>query len=364
MSVQIFLTPVDVWLFRDGKPFSAGSDHRAESRFPPYPTVLQGAIRAYELALKKIDLHDKGAIEHAVGKSYEFGNLRLKGPYLTKWDKAKGDEPIILNRYFPQPVDAISVSQEGHTLRKVDPPKSPPGNIKTSCPTPALLGLAEPLLKGENGLWLSQIALIKYLEGETVTAIPAAELFLRESRFGIGIDAPTATTREGLLYETEYVRPGQGVGLLADFNGFEGWPANGVLQLGGEARAAIFDLSVPALPYPELPKTFPKHFKVYFATPTYFRNGWLPEAWSDFFTGDVRLVSAAVGRYESQGGIDLMADPHSATMHRPSRRFVPAGSVYYFESANAVTLKEGLIQNAITEFGAEIGFGQIVIKEW
>jgi len=37
MKVQIAIRAVDVWLFRDGKPFTAGEDHIAESAFPPSP---------------------------------------------------------------------------------------------------------------------------------------------------------------------------------------------------------------------------------------------------------------------------------------------------------------------------------------
>jgi CRISPR-associated protein Cmr3 len=359
MSAQIFLTPVDVWLFRDGKPFSAGSDHRAESRFPPYPTVLQGAMRSYELADKQIDLQDKSAIIHTVGKPNEFGNLRLKGPFIAKRE-ASGK----LTRFFPQPADAISISIKDHTIRSASAPQLLPDTLRTSCPAKCLLGLDAPLLKGESGLWLSQENLLNYLNGEIVSAVPAADLFLRESRYGIGVEAITATTREGQLYEVEYIRPREGVGLLADFYGFTGWPTSGYLQLGGEGRAAAFEMNIQTVPFPEIPNIFPKRFKVYFATPAYFKRGWLPGSWLDFFTDEVQLAAAAVGRYESQGGFDLTADTHSAMMHRPSRRFVPAGSVYYFESTTNVTLKKGLIQNAITESGAEIGFGQIVIKEW
>ncbi|HXG18262.1 MAG TPA: type III-B CRISPR module-associated Cmr3 family protein, partial [Methylomirabilota bacterium] len=44
--MYLFLEAIDVWLFRDGRPFDARSDHRAESLFPPYPSVMQGAIRS------------------------------------------------------------------------------------------------------------------------------------------------------------------------------------------------------------------------------------------------------------------------------------------------------------------------------
>jgi len=114
-------------------------------------------------------------------------------------------------------------------------------------------------------------------------------------------------------------------------------------------------------PLPAAPEKTDR-FKVYFATPTYFETGWQPADWGKFFAEPVELVGAAVNRYEILGGFNWIADPDGSSAHRPARRFVPAGSVYYFEG-NAL-LKPGLPQQAITDFGAEIGFGQTIIKEW
>jgi CRISPR type III-B/RAMP module-associated protein Cmr3 len=54
--MQIVIRPMDVWLFRDGKPFMAGEDHAAETLFPPSPFTLQGAIRTKVLADKGVNL--------------------------------------------------------------------------------------------------------------------------------------------------------------------------------------------------------------------------------------------------------------------------------------------------------------------
>ncbi|MCS6846435.1 MAG: type III-B CRISPR module-associated Cmr3 family protein, partial [Anaerolineae bacterium] len=71
-TMALFLSPVDVWLFRDGRPFDAGDDHYARSLFPPYPSVIQGAIRSHHLVVKGVDLRDKRAIEEAVGSGENF----------------------------------------------------------------------------------------------------------------------------------------------------------------------------------------------------------------------------------------------------------------------------------------------------
>lgn len=359
MSPHMFLQPVDVWLFRDGKPFSAGGDHRAESLFPPYPTVIQGAIRSKELASKHIDLSDKNAITTTVGGLLDFKNLRLKGPFL-----ARREENGIITRFFPQPADAISVSVADHSIRPVSKPHEPPPGIRTNCKTPKLLGLDELPAKGESGLWLTEGDLLKYLSGETVTAIPSGELFVRETRVGVGIDSSISVSIEGLIYEVEYIRPQSGVGLAVEFSGYQDWPDSSSILLGGESRGAFYQFYDPIDAREDVPTEFPTRFKIYFATPTYFNKGWIPNAWQDFFDGAVNLVAAAVRKYDSVGGFDMTQDAKKVGINRPARRYVPAGSVYYFESDQKNHLKPGLIQNAITDFAPEIGFGQIIVKEW
>lgn len=351
--MHLFLEPVDVWLFRDGRPFDAGSDHRARSLFPPYPSVIQGAIRSHSLVLQGIDLCDPGAIAAAVGTADDVGNLRLRGPFLAR---REGDRVM---RYLPQPADALTVDAERHTLRPASAPRPPDEGVLTSAPTPCLLGLDDEPGKDEAELWLAEADLHRYFRGATVAGVPARELFQRESRFGIGLDRQRHTTTEGALYEAEFIRPCRDVGLLVEVEGYPGWPRSGVLRIGGEGRAAQFE-QVDALPWPAPPQPLPPRFKLYFATPASFSAGWQPrDGWGQFFLGRVQLVAAAVGRYESVGGFDL-----ATGRHKPARRYVPAGSVYYFQAEGAAQPRPDLVQAAVTETGAEIGFGQVFIEEW
>ncbi len=373
----LFLEPIDVWLFRDGRPFDAGSDHRAQSRFPPYPTVLQGAVRSHHLVVRGVDLRDQRAVAAAVGTADDFGALRMRGPFVARREGAR------LVRYLPQPADALVLSddevaqlpaQQRHAgllwLRSATPPRAPDGMLVTSAPTPRLLGLGDAPRNGREGLWLSEDALRRYLRGEAVAALPGEQLFARESRLGIARDDTRRTTREGALYEVEFVRPAPDVGLLAEVEGYDGWPAHGLMRLGGEGHGARFaqvghgetDLAgADVAPWPAPPEPLPARFKLYFATPTYFAGGWQPADgnWGGFFAGDVKLVAAAVGRYESVGGFDLARNGH-----KPARRYVPAGSVYYFVADGAARLRPELVQRAVTDWGAEIGFGQILVEEW
>jgi CRISPR-associated protein Cmr3 len=218
---------------------------------------------------------------------------------------------------------------------------------------------SEPSKEG-FGEWMAEEELRKCLRGERAQAVGFGELFLRESRIGIGLDDATRTTREGALYEVEFIRPCPGVGLWVQVEGYDGWPQAGTMCLGGEGRGAHFTTIEPPLAWLQLPDPLPTRFKVYFASPAYFEAGWQPQAgWSRFFDGQVELQAVALNRYESVGGFDWVGGGQ-----KPARRYVPAGSVYYFRHDGSARLKSTLINNAITDRWPEIGFGQVIISEW
>ncbi len=352
MTTQLFLQPLDVWLFRDGRPFDAGSAARAESVFPPYPTVIQGAFRTHKLLIKGVDLSNKnqGEIAKIVGEADSFGELRLRGPYLARRNSTT------ITRYFPQPADAI-VDEQDLAPAKLG---NPTATLKTSAPL-QLLGLNQQSGKQKEPLWLDETSLLKYLGGETVTGRKASELFLREDRIGISINERRVVD-ESMLYETEFIRLCKDVGLLVEMNGYDDpqWEQGGVMSLGGEGKQAPFE-RVTFDPVPNPLSNTTRFFKVYFATPAFFEGGWLPADWGKFFNDSAKLIGAAVRGYESLGGFNWAANASSANAHRPVRRFVPAGSIYYFEGTPQ--LKADLEQQAVTDYGAQIGFGQIIIKE-
>lgn len=352
--MQLFISPMDVWLFRDGRPFTAGSDHRAVTLFPPYPSVIQGVIRSHQLIVQKVDLNDRNAIAEAVGTSEDFKNLRLRGPILAKWENGK------LTRYFAVPADLVA---QGEQFVPLELHKPDPERLITNALTQNLLYSSTEPTKQLPGQWLTEEALWKALSNQPVVAVKADDLFERESRYGIGREDSTRTTREHAFYEVEWIRAHPNVGLYVEVEGYDGWASRGLLRMGGEGRGASYVL-LNTSPLLSLKQSFPdgnlpQRFKVYFVTPTYFRHGWLPEKWEKFFDGEVRMVAAAVNRYESLGGFDW-----AKNQHKPARRYVPAGSVYYFESPATVKLTEFVLEtNALADEGAQIGFGQIFIQE-
>ncbi len=390
---HLFFTAVDVWLFRDGRPFSAGSDHRAESLFPPTPLTMQGAVRTHELVRQGVAVDDPAAVEKAVGKPMaqvasraDLKNLCLQGPYLARREDGK------VYRYFPLPADAwVEKRHNQLEARPASPPTQLPGSVRSGRlqtpeskrltkslgetlldPPVFLAGVGDMLKpppdggqggKGGQRSWIRQDHLVAYFNRQRYAKlISAGELYETENRFGIGIDNQTHTVRTGILYEVGFIRPQTDVGLLVDMDGYAGWN-EGRLLLGGESRAADYEALEESQvePLPQQMQTLPARFRAYFSAPAYFANGWQPADWSKLFGGPVELVAAALSGYQSLGGFDLQADPNLANAHRPARRYVPAGSVYYFQT-QTTGLKPPA---ALTDFGAEIGFGQVLFfKEW
>jgi len=352
--VKLFLQPEDVWLFRDGRPFSAGSDYRAQSLFPPMATTVQGMLRSYHLVVQGIDLGNKAAIADAVGTAacYPSG-FQVRGPFLACQESEDGR--VAFHRYYPLPEDAVG----GEGCFQALTPISPPNGVSTCCPTPHLLWDPSPPRKREKEWWLCEDELALYLQGEFATAVDGEQLYEREARFGIGQDAMRHTTAQGLLFEVQYIRPRDGVGLYIEVEGLPGWPAAGVLCAGGENRAGRFQ-QIEAEALPTSPDPLPQRFKLYFATPTYFGQGWVPDDWGQFIRGDIELKCAAIGRYRSFGGFDLAADAGHARAHKASRRYVPAGSVYFFESSGKARLEA----ESISDDPAPIGWGQVFVGQW
>jgi len=351
--MHLFLEAVDVWLFRDGRPFDALSDHRAESVFPPYPSVMQGVIRSHHLVVKGVDLRDARQIVSTVGTTDNYGTLLLRGPFLARKENGQ------VVRYLPVPAHAVP-TKDGYIALT---PEKPSPTVKTSTPTPMLLWPKSEPQKGDFGQRLPEhqlrSLLVKPQTPQPFKGVSDSDLFARESRLGIARNDARRTTEEGALYEVEFIRPEREVGLLVEVAGYDGWPPEGVLRIGGEGRGARFkQVSASVWPTPPDPLR-EKRFLIYFATPTYFMGGWKSDSWGRFFEGEVTLQAAAFIRFQSLGGFDWARNEH-----KPARRYVPAGAVYFFESKSQARLKPGLVQHAITDLGAEIGFGQILIGEW
>ena len=398
----LFLEAADVWLFRDGRPFDVGADHRAVSMFPPSPTTIQGAIRSKLLALYGIPF-----LAYAVGEAVQAdvieqigtankraqGTMRIRGPFLGRRQPDEGIMP-----YFPAPADLLQVEGEGYQrLLPLYPADAATfvSNWPADAPDLRPCLYDEALLRlGTNderqkykakrpNAWISATAMQAYLTGHISTAQyqkkdkqkqekqldemgqigPAhlhrsATLFGNEYQLGIGLEADSKRPSDGLLYTVTYKRPCKDVGLLVQVLGLEEskWPATGVLSLGGSRKGARYTRI-------EKPVYWPQSIlggnKLYMATPTLFEGGWQAADWATYMPHDNKLVAALVARPLMIGGWDMATN-------RPKgmRPYVPAGCVYFFEAA--INEEKTIIDVPICddEAAGQIGFGTTFIGRW
>ncbi len=368
MKVQIAIRAVDVWLFRDGKPFTAGEDHIAESAFPPSPFTLQGAIRTKVLADKGVNLSEfasQGQPDPEVGYGENFGKLRLRGPLLMRCKDGKWE------RLIPMPADVVKVGDRYGLLR-------PNSDLPFATNLPEGLQLlwaqTEKRITEAKG-WLPESEWANYLQGQPPHQVVSAEsLFAFEPRFGIAIDANKGTTQEAMLYQARFVRLKEGTALWAEVSGVS-LSKKGFLRFGGEGRAAVYEaLSQQESLRPLSQFNFASNsnrFKVVLVTPAWFSGGWQPKDgdWSKVFGASVQLVGAAIPRPLLLGGFDV-----AKGVPKPMRAFVPAGAVYFFEAEKPVSFADDFAftetpdevrrQNDNANAWAQIGLGAVLIGVW
>ena len=344
----ITITPLDVSLFREAKPFTAGDSFRAVSLFPPTPLPLVGALRSRIFAAENVDFekyrqgcgqYEKGeaplqevaAAITRYGSHIDLGRLRFQGPFLV------GPDSELL---VPAPRDlAMDDQGRGLLFEPADPEKdvrvNPPGLRPTM-----ICGRADGVVESSAGCFIKASTLKSYLgsQASTISLIPRDEVVLSENRIGLTLkEERTAAT--GLLYFIEFVRLRPGYGLAMRLEDESAWPGSlqsGFLTLGGRSRPARFDTG-PTYSIPDPPRLEERsRFKLTLLTPGLFRQGWLPDfldqdekGW--FFSlargNRCRLVSAMTDKPFSVGGWNLV-DRRPRTMWLA----VPAGGVYFFET--------------------------------
>ncbi|GBC78120.1 hypothetical protein HRbin08_01606 [bacterium HR08] len=396
MSKAIFIEPLDVLLFREGKPFTGGEDHLARSIFPPPPSTVYAAVRSHLLSHRfgRFEAFKQGAsvppdLAREIGSPTAFGTLELRRLLVARRRESAGshEKAVPVELLYPMPNDVAEIKGTGrHALLK--PADGSP--VQTNLPRGLRpLWLAKDVhLEAATG-WLTEKGMQRYLDDDAHSpdSFFAAEeviagdrirqaIFTREERTGIARDRARRSVREGLLYSVEYVRLKSGVGFFAEFDGTKLLPDSGTIALGGDRRPAHYQLArVSDLALEKIRQRIEerRRLKLVLTTPALFEHGWRPQ-WIDERTLEgsrngvrVRLVAVALGKPVGIGGFDLVKQ-HPKPVHR----FVPAGSVYFFE------LLEGDADAAIQAFHAKSvsesvetfpetarqGFGHSLVGAW
>jgi CRISPR-associated protein Cmr3 len=341
--MNIKVDAFDTLFFRDGKPFSFGAETWADAVFPPAPSVIYGALRGKYFG-EHIDKLNQAETDDDPTKKGE----QPQRPGLILKTVALQNENSLL---FPLPLDCVQEkdSQERHVFVLRYQQKIPMSN----CPV-ATVFVPEKnrIVEHKPGL-LKDNAFQEYLCGQTenLSYDKLSEYMVSEPKIGIGRENSSHVSQDGMLYRMDmhrlasrmtFGKTPQTLSLFVEFEGID-LPAEGILRLGGEGKAAHYTLSDATIAAP--PQLNGNQFKIYFASPAIFEKGWLPE-WINAKTLEgnygnlkVRLETAIIGKPIVIGGFD-MKQKAPKTM----RRAVPAGSVYYF------TLIAGTPQEAVDTF--------------
>lgn len=396
----LFIEPSDVWFFRDGRPFVAGEGHSARTTFPPSPLTVQGAIRSLILGSENVDWedfrHQRGEKAQQMGRrighpvetgirSASLGQFEMQGPFIGRWSWVESSKSYQAELLTPLPLDTF-YRQADKKWQALRPQRQANNSVEkqwTNWPA-HLHRLALPDEKDssppkERG-FLDRCRLDAYLEGEpfylmTNEGKGVLRPFVSESRLGIAINYDYRQAADQMLYQSEVVRPQSGVkksspesyGLLVKLGETVSISKQGIMAIGGEARAAHYHLLSEGESPPELPfvATSPQ-FKVVLQTPAWFSAGWQPinGQWAEIFNkaenANVQCVAVALGKPLFIGGWDVATNGHKAM-----RSFVPAGSVYYFSADSPVSLPKAFTQTPEGSLPLDKqGFGAFASGAW
>lgn len=389
MNHAVFLEPIDVWSFRDGRPFEVGEAFEARSLFPPHPRTVLGCLRT--ALLRRWCPEPERYAGRPLSESCTacgVGPCRAL-PYVGEPGGPPPFEigpPLLARRegrgvrvYYPAPRDLVYLeTAEGRCPTLLAPLSPPPGAVHCLGGLRPIGLVAEARVGEFKEGFLGARALAAYLRGSA----PALEVLLDdcaprhvpEPRIGIGISAETRAAREGQLYLREVVRVQDGAGLVVATSQDLGLDGE-VARLGGDGRMTRIS-AVEFGGWPPCPEVDTR-FKIYLAAPTRFEGatgtaawhpGWLdPERLEGAPPGcgaRVRLVGAAVGALTPVGGWDL-----AAQQPREIQWLVPAGAVFFFEAdaADDARAAAGAIHGrplCDDDSMARAGFGLAFVGRW
>lgn len=385
--MRIFIHPSEVLLFRTGQPFHAGENHYADTLFPPTPETLQGAIRAtiatcWNRDKTLAEVFQEPEIVALIGNQEHYGRFFITGISLGRRSKETlPNAPV--ERLFPMPAhflaEEIADRDTRPPVRLLPRPREAaitsnlPDNLQLLYPDKMVQSKVEPL-RG----WLPEQVLQKALRGqEEVTfseIVDPATIYTYELRQGIGINNQSKTTREGQFYQARMLRMNHRsddpflYGFVVDIRLLQAFspeqesstsdrfisddqtqrllrlPDQGWMLLGGERRAARFEVISPAQNLDELPEPHEEGNLLYLATPAAFTRGWQPDTWPS-----APPIAVAIERYQPIGGWQLTPD-NNGGKSKALRRCVPAGSIYFFNTPIRRI-------HPFTDYGKQIGYG-------
>lgn len=314
------LDALDTLFFRNGKPFEMEDESWAEGIFPPFPSVIYGALRSAYFAQKGSEFvkANKGCDPTI--------HLTIKNFYLKSGSIS----------LFPMPLDCVKEKDDGedvyHILQLKNDVNALHSQEKSQCVLiqPESLG-DEVLLESATDELIDQEQLSTYLQFQTIESAYNLRSFVsKEKKVGIGKDKFSGTSSDtGQLYRVTMNRPStetDRITFVVEYSGLDLSRAS-FLKLGGEGKVvSCSESAITAITPPDSGADTDGFFKIYLATPAIFEKGWYPEL------ENIDILAGAVGKPIPVGGFDMKSKYENGKWRpfpKPLRYAVPAGSVYY-----------------------------------
>ena len=369
MNNIIELEALDTLFFRDGRPFSMGDESWADGVFPPFPSVIYGALRTAYFAEDISRFRD-------IGHETKSAELSIDNVFY------KIDSCI----YYPLPLDLVEITEKGEENKWLAKMRlEPQSDVLRQNPFLQVLSFQpenenQTIETLENCL-INSMDLQTYLSGQNDDELRYADyerienMVLSEPKVGIGLNKFSGSAYDGQLYRIGMRRLDSksgrlSIGVSCKFDDLETIPE--MIRLGGEGKSAkcftIEDAKVIKdieIPQPTLSGT---SFKLYLSTPAIFKDDWKPSwmaegGYFDYEGVRMRLLAAAVGKPCNIGGFDM-----KNKWPKEMQKAAPAGSVYYLELENIKDKDEipGLFHNASISESIEFdkqGFGITFVGE-
>lgn len=391
MSTLLELTPHDPLIARDGRPFGIGQGNRMRSLTWFWPSLVAGSFRT---ALVKANSAWDFTWRH-------FTETELKSVAVA------GVLPVCQQQlYLPAPLDCAWHKETKALLR------STPQMLESGCGTDLPDGLRPVMLTYEQAAedfkaetppawwpltqyeeWLTSSAVRYEPDWFTSDFLTTPKMAQRDH---VALDAARGAAAESLLFASSNLHlthlprhdpnPGKKnrpfserfaeirlsvrvtvpeCSKLTVPSPFSGW-----YPLGGERRLIHWQACQEPVagwvcPEPiKMALSSTAKVRLVLATPAIFRNGWKPDLENGPLkdTG-LKLVGVCCGRWKAVSGWSL-APPRGP---KPTRRMVPAGSVYFFEcepGAAAKLSEQWLHPISDDEQERNDGFGLAVWGIW
>jgi CRISPR-associated protein Cmr3 len=373
------ISPRDPLIFRNGKPFTAAPGSRSETLPMPFPSTLAGAIRTMAGS-------DPATGRFKTDLIPELLEKKIRGPILVELD----EKEQVIDHLLPAPADALlfktKTSGQAHryVLRPLEAQDALFNHPELKICGPSEIVKEKPDKKAPNfWRWAHYLAwLINPEDDKVEKSVFGIENLLEDSRTHVGIASDTQVALEGALFQTTGLAfdliPRKdsdsyklsktmrfGLRVLTDADITEG-----VNHLGGERRITHWiDLNGTELPFRDCPKDIRDkilkegYCRLILITPAYFKEGFLPTWLTENFNVTVEAVINE--RYGGVSGWD-----YHLRQPKPTKRLVPAGSVYFLKLPEHKNEREAFISgtwmNPVSddEQMRRDGFGIALVGTW